>query len=303
MALILFLLVLTFFSTSFVKADNNDLLINVTCPSRVYSGEPFNFQVLIHNNSTTTSHNYTLIWEIDGDNDSRVTKFGCLKPDENITITSEYIIFVHPGAHCISISLFEDETEAYWNVFLIDVISIKAALTYSLTPIPVYPGSTFNLTLGLKNNGQDRIYNATIRVLPIKNAEKKIEFSPTTANLGDIVAGSTKSINIIFNVAADANPAIYNIPIYVYFFDKRGLFYEEYYYIPFEVSSREIKDRLELIEIKLENYFNSLKNYINQLQKNLMLITIVIVICVVITGAANYLYTKRTKRTFIKRGK
>jgi hypothetical protein len=300
MALILLLLIPTFLFTNFVKADNYDLMINVTCPSRVYSGEPFNFQVLIHNNSTTTSHNYTLFWEIDGDNDSRVTNFGSLKPDESITITSGYIILVHPGAHLISISFFEDETEAYSNAFLIEVISIKATLTYSLTPIPVYPGSKFNLTLGLKNNGQDRIYNATIRVLPIKNAEKEIEFSPTTANLGDIIAGSTKSVNIIFNVAANANPAIYNIPIYIYFFDKRGLFYEEYYYIPFEVSSREIKDRLELIETKLENYFNSLKNYINQLQKNLMLITIVIVICIVITGAANYLYIKRTKRTFVR---
>jgi hypothetical protein len=291
------ILLILLFSFSFIKfagANQYDLTVDVTCPDRVYLGEPFNFQVTIHNNSTATSHNYTLAWEIDGNNHSRVTETGHLEPNESVTLTSSYLSLLNPGNHGISIGLLEDGSEVYWDVIFIDVINVEAALIYSITPTPIYPNSTFTLTIELKNEGTDTIYDAHIRVLAIKNAKEKIQISSSPSfSLGNITSGASSISNYTFVTSSDVSPGMYNIPIYVYFWDGRGMLYEKYYYIPIEISSEETVYKLQFLELKLENDFQKLREDIEALQQNMIIITVSTIILIIAASLTNYWYTRR----------
>lgn len=300
------LLLILFFTLSFtniVRGNSYDLTLDVVCPSRVYLGEPFNFQVTIRNNSTTTDHNYILSWEIDGNNNSLVIKTGKLSPNQTVTLTSSYLSFIHPGVHGITFSLLEDGEAAYWDITFIEVIKIEATLIYSLQPLPIYPNATFNLILELKNEGDDTIYDASVRILPVKDAKGKIQYITSPVSYpGNISSRSSSSSNFTFTVSGDVSPGIYNIPIYVYFWDGRGMFYEKYYYVPVEISSRETADKLEILELIFGDSFQELRESINVLQQNMILITGLIILIIVVASLANYLSSKRLARrrsTFI----
>lgn len=296
-SIILLFLLFSFSLIKFVRANQYDLTIDITCPDRVYLGEPFNFQVTIHNNSTTTTHNYTLAWEIDGNNHSRVTEAGFLEPNESVTFTSSYLFFMNPGNHGISIGLLEDGNEVYWDVIFIDVINVEAALIYSITPLPIYPNSTFTLTLELKNEGTDTIYDVHIRVLAVKSAKEEIQISSSPSfTLGNITSGASSISNFTFITSSDVSPGMYNVPIYIYFWDGRGMLYEKYYYIPIEISSEETVTKLQFLELKLEEYFQKLREDILALQRNMIMVTTLTIVLIIAASLANYWYTKRLAR-------
>jgi len=303
----IYMLLILFFAFSFtniVRGNSYDLTLDIVCPSRVYLGELFNFQVTIHNNSTTTSHNYTLSWEVDGNNYSLVVKTGRLSPNQTITFTSSYLSFIHPGVHGITFNLLEDGEAAHWNITFIEVIKIEATLIYNLNPLPIYPNTTFNLILELKNEGDDTIYDASVRILPVKDAREKIYPATPVFYPGNISSKGSSSSNFTFTVSGDVSPGMYNIPIYVYFWDGRGAFYEKYYYIPIEISSRETADRLEILELIFEDSFRELRESISVLQQNTILITALTMLIIVAASLANYWYSKRLARrksTFTKR--
>lgn len=295
---IMFLILFSTISfTNIVKGNSFDLTLDIMCPSRIHLGEPFNFQVTIHNNSTTTSHNYTLSWEIDGNKNSLIVKTGELPPNQTVTLTSSYLSFIHPGVHGITFNLLEDGEATYWNITFIEVKKIEATFIYSLNPLPIYPDTSFNLILELKNEGDDTIYKVSGRILPVKGTKGRIEpIASPFFYLGNISSKSSSSSNFTFNVPGDVSTGLYNIPVYVYFWDSRGMFYEKYYYITVEISSRETVDKLEILESIFEVSFQELREIINVLQHNMILITALTMLIIAVASLTNYWYSKRLAR-------
>lgn len=276
--------------------ESIDLTMDIICPTTVYVGDSFVFNVRISNNNTEISHNYALTWEIDDNNYSQYTITGEINPNETITVTSSYISFSRSGFHAILFNLSQNGEPASLEIVLIEAIEIKisCALKYKFFSNPIYPNSSFTVNLEIVNEGTETIFDVYLQVLSIKEARDKIQpYSVTSFRPGNISRGSSSSSNFTFTVSADTLPGIYSLPICIEFFDDRWIRHEAHYYIPIEIFSSETVDKLATLEPKIESDLQKLRNEFATTQRNMIIIIIVLIIAITASAVINYLNIRK----------
>lgn len=300
MKIFVIILTLCYFSSILnfsVKGEESiDLTMDIICPTTVYVGDPFVFNVKISNNNTEISHNYTLTWEIDDNDYSQYTVTGEINPNETITLTSSYISFSRPAFHAILFNLSQNGEPASIEIVLIEAIEIEisCALKYKFFSNPIYPNSSFTLNLEIVNEGTEPIFDVYLQVLPIKEARDKIQpYSVTSFRPGNISRGSSSNCNFTFTVSGDTLPGIYSLPIYLEFYDDRWIRHDAHYYIPIEIFSSETIDKLTILEPKIESDLQKLRNELATLQRNMIIITIVLTTIITVCAVFNYLSVRK----------
>lgn len=293
-AITLIIVCFLFRFNGYVKGELHELsMVVYRSPIIVYVGESFIFQVKIHNDDTIISHNYMLSWDIDR---VRFSSTDIIGPNETI---NELLspTFSFPGEHIISLELLQDGELVDQREIHIIAIEIDSSLRYTLIPNPICPNSSFSLNVEVTNEGDEPINNTSITAFPIKEALGKIKpKSSPISHLGNITTKHSKNATFSFIISYDISPGVYSQKILVKFSDSRGFPYEKISIIPVEISSRETANKLRILELELGNDINRLKNDLNAMQQNMILIAIALLVINAVLATVNYLCTKRLAR-------
>jgi hypothetical protein len=278
--------------------------MTINCPERAYVDESFVCQVDIHNNDSI-SHNYVLSWVVDNISSYALPTFnssGMIQSNETISLTQSFM-FAYTGYHFIFLKLFQDdllvdETDPY-NPITIEVVKIDSSIAYLITPHPIYPNSSFSMTLWIRNEGSEVINSTTIDSLLIVPPDLRDKFektSSTSTTLGLIAPGAAKNVTYFFDVAYDTLPGTYSFRVSVSFWDNRDNNYIKAYYVQVVVSSRETLDAFSNFELQVQNSLDRFRYDFGVLQQSVTVVTIFLLMIMSVLAIANLWYARRLSR-------
>jgi len=282
-----------------VKAQHFGLSMTVNCPTEAYADESFFCQVTIYNNDSV-SHQYELLWFVDTLSLPKFETSGTIGPNETVNTGSSFTFsesqvqtisyLMGYNAHLISITLTEDGQQVKTEDNYIRLVKVEMSLVPTVTPIPVYPGSSFELSIKVVNDGDEQI-NATVVMYELDKIQLQ---SAVTARLDLISPGSTKSQTFKFEVAFDIVPGTYPLKVAAEFVDTRGRQYSRKYYVPIQVFSRKVVDEVSLLQSEEENDINRLSSDLATAIRNSTMISVVVLVVSISLALGNYWYTRST---------
>jgi hypothetical protein len=212
-------------------------------------------------------------------------------------------MFAYTGYHFIFLKLFQDDLLVYetdpYSPIIIEVVKIDTSLAYLINPYPVYPNSSFTMTLWVRNEGSEAINSTTIdsvSIIPPDFRDKFEKTSSTSTTLGLIASGAVKNATFFFDVAYDTLPGIYSFRVSVSFWDNRDNNYINYYYVQVAVSSRETLDAFSNFELQVQNSLNKFRYDFGILQQSVTVVTIFLLIVMSALAIANLWYARRLSR-------
>lgn len=285
------------------KAESPDLEIFTIPPKPpIYVGDSFILEARITNQNTTISHSYKLVWTID--DYSRFTSQGTIEPNETINITPSFT-FSTEGEHKISVELFEDEnqTAVAERNLSITVVKVGSSLGYAFDPYPIYPNSSFSLTLAVTNEGSETIYDASVRVIPFRPEVRIEALYGLFSKLNNITAGGSNGTMVPFIVHIDANPGIYPLKVHVEFYDAQGYLHQKNHYVPIQISSGYARDKVDILEPQFKLLEKDLDSIGDTMLLNMTYIAIILIAVNAVTASLNYWYARKLARRARARAK
>jgi len=283
-------------------APDSALSMKVTCPSRVYLGDSFVCQVDLLNNDSV-SHNYVLSWIVDNLSDFNPTPMfnssDTIQAYETITLTPSFV-FSHRGSHCIMFKLYQDGSSVYQSgindAITVEVVKVESSLFYQINPNPVYPSSSFSVSLMVTNEGDEVINYTKIKsisaVPPSMNNKIQLQSNPG-ADLGVIPPKAFRNATFLFDVTHDTTPGVYSLKVQVDFWDLADNNYLKIYYVQVEICSRKTADDLSILESQVEKELAAFKYNMGTLQQNTLVIAAALLAVAIALAIYNYWHAGR----------
>jgi hypothetical protein len=280
------------------------LSMTITCPERAYLGESFVCQVDIHNNDSV-SHNYVLWWIVDNTSSEAMPTFNSsavIQSNETASLPQSFV-FAPVGYHFIALKLFQDdllvdETDPY-SPISVEVVKIDTSIAYLINPSPIYPNSSFTMSLWVRNESPEAINSTridSISIVPPDLRDKFTQTSSTSTTLGLIAPGAAKNVTYFFDVAHDTLPGTYSFRVSVDFWDSRDNNYINAYYVQVVVSSRETLDAFSNFQLQVQNSLDKFRYDLGVLQQSVTVVTIFLLIVMSILAIVNMWYARRLSR-------